>query len=121
MPRLKDCIFRLKTKITTPRFDKTFGFYRDIFQFDIIEQWNDPGDAGAIFRIADGSSLEIYRGEASPAGVSLQFRVKDVDAFAFLLGDRWPSKGPVDRPWGSRYLYLTDPAGVDIVVFSGGD
>lgn len=114
----------LKTRITTPRFEETRDWYRDLLDLTVLEEWDEPGDKGCILGIgdADGEAfLEIYHKEQASdfAGLSLQFRVEDVDRFAVPEEPRFAHRGPEQRPWGSRYLFLTDPNGVMVVIFSG--
>ena len=116
----------LKTKIVTPRYDETLAFYLGLPGLSLIEQWDEPGDKGAILGFAGGTDeafLEIYAGPgpANFSGLSLQFRAEDADAFRAEIEGRYACEGPVDRPWGSRYLYLADPNGIRIIVYSGGD
>lgn len=112
----------LKTKITTPAYAETRAFYRDVWGFEEIESWDSDGDVGVIFRVGADALLEIYQGEGAPMdGVSLQFRVPALAAFLEDLVGRWPHDGPTPRPWGSTYAYLTDPAGVAIIVYEGGN
>lgn len=114
----------LKTKITTPRFAETIAWYRELFGLDPVEQWDEPGDKGCILAFPGGRNeafLEIYAGPAANfLGLSLQFRTADLDGFHAALAGRFESGGPVDRPWGSRYLYLTDPNGIAVIVYEGG-
>ena len=118
-------VLGLKTKIVTARVEETRDWYRDLFGMALVEQWDERGDKGCILALGsadDEASLEIYEGEGQFdfGGLSLQFRVADVDQFRVPEGDpRFASKGPVDRPWGSRYLFFTDPNGVAVIVFSG--
>ena len=28
-------------------------------------------------------------------------------------------EGPIDRPWGNRYLFLRDPSGLRVVLYEG--
>jgi catechol 2,3-dioxygenase-like lactoylglutathione lyase family enzyme len=113
----------LKTKLTTPRFDETRAWYQDFFELEALEEWELPDDRGCILGIsgADGEAmLEIYKGEAFEfSGLSLQFRVADVYSFTIPPEPRFAHRGPESRPWGSHYLFLTDPNGVSVVVFSG--
>jgi catechol 2,3-dioxygenase-like lactoylglutathione lyase family enzyme len=115
----------LKTKIVTPRMAETRDFYLRHLGLVVAEAWDEPGDRGCILAFADGGNeayLEIHRGEAADgfAGLSLQFRTIDLDGFVAGLDGDLPRRGPEGRPWGSRYLFLTDPNGIDIVVFEGG-
>jgi hypothetical protein len=66
--------------------------------------------------------LEIYEGPKSDgfAGLSLQFRTENLAAFKAGLPPLIECSGPTERPWGSSYLYLTDPNGISVIVFDGG-
>lgn len=114
----------LKTKITTPRFEETRDWYRDLFGLAVLEEWDEPRDRGCILGFSGPDSealLEIYYApaEAPFDGLSLQFRVPDVDRVAIPDEPRFARRGPEDRPWGSRYLFLSDPNGIAVVIFSG--
>lgn len=114
----------LKTKIITPRVDVTVRFYETLFGMTRAEEWDEPGDRGCILALPESRGeayLEVYEGPSDSgfAGLSLQFKVADVEAFAAVAREHCECRGPEDRPWGSRYLFLTDPNGIGIVVFSG--
>jgi catechol 2,3-dioxygenase-like lactoylglutathione lyase family enzyme len=114
----------LKTRIVTPLMAETRDFYRRHLGLVVAEAWDDPGDCGCILAFPDGRNeayLEIHRGDAIHgfAGISLQFRTADLDGFVAGLDGDLPRRGPEDRPWGSRYLFLTDPNGIDVVIFEG--
>lgn len=115
----------LKTKITTPLVEETIAFYEAAIGLERLEEWDEPNDRGCILGLPNGRGeafLEIYDGPAGAdyGSVGLQFRVADLDAFRSRIEGRVPCRGPVQRPWGSRYLFLTDPNGVTVVVFEGG-
>jgi catechol 2,3-dioxygenase-like lactoylglutathione lyase family enzyme len=117
-------LLSMKTKIVTPRVEVTRDWYRDLFRLTVLEEWNDPNDCGCILglRSTPGEALlEIHRRSVDTdyGGMGLQFRVDDVDAFAVPAEARFRSRGPVIRPWGSRYLFFEDPNGISVVVFSG--
>jgi catechol 2,3-dioxygenase-like lactoylglutathione lyase family enzyme len=118
-------LISLKTKIITPRLSETRDWYRDLFGLPLLDEWDDPYDRGCILGVGgpDGQAfLEIYYAptEAQFDGLSLQFRVEDIDSFGIPNDGRFPHRGPEDRPWGSRYLFFTDPNGISVIVFSGG-
>ncbi len=52
-------------------------------------------------------------------GVSLQFRVRDLVDVAERLRDHVELGEPEERPWGSKYLRLKDPTGVQVVLYEG--
>ena len=115
----------LKTKIITSMLDGTRDFYVSCLGMQVVEEWREENDAGCILALAnDGRAalLEIYEGPQPDdfSGVSLQFRTEDLTGFAAALPTGTEARGPVKRPWGSTYLYLTDPNGISVVVFEGG-
>ena len=113
----------MKTKITCPNWREVAQFYQAHFGFHLVEEWDEPGDKGIILSLSPAREvlLELYDGSAKALdGLSLQFRVDDVDAFADSLDPSIGREGPKNRPWGARYLYLVDPAGVGVIVYSGG-
>lgn len=115
----------LKTKISTPKLTETRDFYSRVFGMQVLEAWDDPGDRGVILGFGDVAGealLEIYHAETPHdfSGLSLQFRVEALSAFVGSLSADVPRHGPVPRPWGSAYLYLTDPNGIAVIVYEGG-
>lgn len=117
-------LLSMKTKIVTPRVEATRDWYCDLFGLTVLEEWNEPNDCGCILglhSIPGEALLEIHRKVKGSdySGVGLQFRVDDVDAFAVPQDERFRSRGPITRPWGSRYLFFSDPNGISVVVFSG--
>ena len=116
--------YSLKTKISTPKAAETLDFYARVFQMKVVEEWDEPDDKGYILAFEGGESealLEIY--DVAKAhdfeGLSLQFKVENVGAFKALLPGDIESWGPVTRPWGAEYLYLTDPNGIMVIVYHG--
>lgn len=115
----------LKTRIETTRFEASVDFYRDILGMSVLDEWDDADDRGAILGFgpaaSGGAFIEIAHSEsvADHEGISLQFRVSDLDGMSRRLDGRWAYRGPETRPWGSRYLYLRDPAGVRVILYEG--
>lgn len=115
----------LKTQISTPKFDATRDFYQSQFGMLVAEEWDSADDKGVILRFADGRDeafLEIYLTSLVHDfdGLSLQFRVDDLNGFIKQLPENFEYEGPTPRPWGSTYLYLRDPAGIQVIVYEGG-
>lgn len=113
-----------KTKISTPKFAGTRDWYQRIFGMVPIEEWNDPGDTGVILAFAGGANeglLEIYLTDVTHdfSGLSLQYRAEPLDDFVDTLPADIERDGPKSRPWGARYLYLTDPNGISVIVYEG--
>lgn len=115
----------LKTKISTPHVEATQRFYERVFGMVVAEAWDEPGDKGVILALPGGKQeafLEIYD-EDPPgglSGVSLQFRVNSLADFMAALPGDVSYEGPKDRPWGSVYLYLRDPNGIQAIAYEGG-
>ena len=115
----------LKTKITTPRLAETRDFYMACLGMRVVEEWREKDDVGCILALPGAGSevlLEIYEGSVAGGfdGLSLQFRTEDLASFTTMLPPGTETRGPVERPWCSTYLYLTDPNGISVVVFEGG-
>ena len=117
--------FALKTKIITPKLKETRDFFVTCLGMRVVEEWREPNDVGCILCLSgDGREalLEIYEGQPCDGftGLSLQFRTENLAAFKAELPHAIECRGPVARPWGSSYLYLTDPNGISVIVFDGG-
>lgn len=115
----------LKTKITTSRVAATRDFYVNCLGMLVVEEWREENDVGCILAFPGErreALLEIYGGQAAGdfGALSLQFRTDDLDGFTALLPAGTKVRGPIERPWGSTYLYLNDPNGIAVVVFEGG-
>ena len=118
-----ETILSVKSKVICPNWRETAQFYRDRFGFETVEEWDEADDKGVVLALPERREalIEIYDGRKHDlSGISLQFRVEDVDAFAQTLPPAMDREGPSDRPWGARYLTFTDPAEVRIIVYSGG-
>jgi catechol 2,3-dioxygenase-like lactoylglutathione lyase family enzyme len=115
----------LKTQITTPRLTDTQAFYQSVFGLSVVEEWDEPDDKGVILQFPDGhreALLEIYEGSDTQnfVGLSLQFRVDNLETFIASLPAGVSFQGPDQRPWGSTYLYLRDPNDIQVIVYQGG-
>ena len=91
----------------------------------ILDSWDRDDDRGAILGFSTAANGEAFLELAydiAPkqyAGMSLQFRVLDLAAVEERLRNVVEYRGPEERPWGSTYLYLTDPAGISIIIYDG--
>ena len=115
----------LKTKVSTPLWRECVAFYYDVFGMVVAEQWEERDDQGAILAFPDGCGqayLEFYQTDVTHdvSGISLQFKVEDIASFVESLPATLEYEGPRPRPWGSTYVYLRDPAGVQVIVYEGG-
>ena len=114
----------IKTRIETDRFDETLRFYSKILGLQIIREWNEEGDAGAILGLTDVGAngfLEIASvlDETESTRTCLQFRTDNLDDFLIKLVGTCEHSKPEEKPWGSTYVYLTDPAGNRVIIFKG--
>ena len=118
-------LLSLKTKLSTDKLAETAAFYRQLFNLQTLEEWDHPGDKGVILGLGGDRNealLEIYDSDTSAdfAGLSLQFRVADIQTFVRSLPEALEYEGPRARPWGSTYVYIRDPNDVLIIVYEGG-
>lgn len=127
-------LLSLKTVIRTKDFEASKHFYTEILKLVIVEEYNDgDGSKGVIMRFGSESSnafLEIseieknhgYYQEAFSEKlkndkIDIQLKTDDVAYWAKLLNNKWEARGPVLRPWGSHYLYVRDPDGLQIIIY----
>ncbi len=115
----------LKTRIETPLLQACRAFYTKHLGMKVLDSWDENGDKGVILGLGSSAQGEAYLEIAyvetptSYQGISLQFRVRNLDAVANKLRGQLEFRGPEQRPWGSRYLYLQDPAGIQIILYEG--
>lgn len=140
MEKLPDhtALLSLKTVIRTKDLKASKNFYTQILGLAIQEEFDgSDGSGGCILRFGpEGSNafLEIsaiakdhyyYQAPFSDSlqndKMDIQLRTENVDFWAERLNGKWEARGPVDRPWGSRYLYLRDPDGLQIIIYQEKD
>lgn len=112
----------LKTRIETPRAKECIAFYMTFLGMEIVDDWGNRGAILGFDSTPEGQAfLEIAHVDEQRVldGLSLQFRVDDLGAFEESIRGKVNYTGPTKRPWGSKYLYLTDPAGIQVIVFEG--
>lgn len=119
----------LKTVIRTKDFQASCAFYKDILGLRVVTSWHESQDRGCIFELAENARIEISKidpahqyyqslfSEEATLKIDLQLATNDLQGWAKRLKEKWECRGPVDRPWGSKYLYLKDPDGVQIIIY----
>ncbi len=124
----------LKTVIRTKDFEASKKFYTELLGLGIIEEYDsENGSRGCILGFAgedNNAFIEISEIRAThnyyqPAfskmvdndKMDIQIRTQSADHWAKKLKGIWKTRGPIERPWGSRYLYLRDPDGVNIIIY----
>jgi len=127
-------LLSLKTVIRTKDFEASKIFYTQVLQLEIMEEYDDgngskgiivrfgPEGSNAFFEISEIEQDHSYYQEAFSATIEnnktgIQLRTDNVDYWAALLKEKWKARGPVLRPWGSYYLYLRDPDGLQIIIY----
>ena len=128
-------LLSLKTAIRTRDLEAAKAFYTQILDLEIEEEFDDGnGSRGCILRIGPPQSnafLELseisqahsyyqraFSEKLENDKIDLQIRTLNVDYWASRLKESsWEAWGPADRPWGSRYLYLKDPDGLQIIIY----
>ncbi len=123
-----------KTVIRTMNFAASKEFYTQILNLSVVEEYNDNnGSRGLTLRLGEeGSNALIEISEIKeyhdyyrkPFGAafnddksSIQIRTNNIFHWASILKESWEARGPILRPWGSQYLYLRDPDGLQIIMY----
>ncbi len=123
----------LKAVIRCRDYAASREFYTTILDLAIVEEWDQAEGQGCILAVGEGEArgyIEVagqpttrsheddsYARPVSHDKIDLQLETESVDAWAERLRGRWPFEGPVDRPWGQRYLWVRDPDNVRIALF----
>jgi catechol 2,3-dioxygenase-like lactoylglutathione lyase family enzyme len=130
----QDNLVSLKTVIRTKDFVASKKFYTQILNLKIVEEYDgEKGVRGCIFRIGrqdNNAFLEIseidmdhyyfdtsFNKNIKNDKIDIQIKTDSIGYWADHLKGRWKVEGPVDRPWGSKYLYLRDPDGLQIIIY----
>ncbi len=124
----------LKTTIRVKDFETSKMFYTTILNCKIVEEYDDNnGSRGCILRIgSEESNAFVEISEIEPKHdcfnssfkkdflndkIDLQIKTNSIEYWAEKLQNLWKVRGPIDRPWGSKYLYLRDPDGLQIIIY----
>ena len=126
-------LLSLKTVIRTKNYEASKEFYTQILGLEIIEEYDGNGSKGLVLRFGpDGSNafFEIseilddhsyYQKSFSESiendKTDIQLRTDNIEYWAARLKEKWTARGPNLRPWGSYYLYLRDPDGLQIIIY----
>ncbi len=130
----KAALLSCKTVIRTKDFDASKKFYTQLLGLSIIEEYDDGNgsrgvivqigseDNNALIEISEIKEFHEYYEEAFDESfmsnkTGIQIRTTDVFHWASILNKNWETKGPILRPWGSYYLYLRDPDGLQIIIY----
>ncbi len=125
----------LKTLIRCRDLERSRSFYMTVLGLEVVQEWQQSQAKGCILAFGDGGKggfLELaevapdsdrhdpaYALPVANDKIELQIKTDSVDAWAEALRGVCPTEGPVDRPWGHRYLWLRDPDHVRIALFEG--
>ncbi len=127
-------LLSLKTVIRTKDFKASKNFYMMVLGFEIEEEYNDGnGSRGIILRFGNEKSnafieiseimnehyyfQEAFSEKLDNDKIDIQLKTLDVEHWAKRLNEKWEVRGPIKRPWGSQYLYLRDPDGMQIIIY----
>ena len=128
----------LKTVIRTKDFEASKRFYTQVLNLEIVEDYDDgngskglimrfgPEGSNAFFEISEIMDDHNYYQKAFSETFEndksgIQLRTDNVEYWATRLKDKWHARGPILRPWGSHYLYLRDPDGLQIIIYQEKD
>lgn len=123
----------LRGVIRTSDLDASREFYAGVLGLEVVESWDQPEGKGFIVGFGDGGSggyLELAKAPDPGPGrgsefdqpqssdkIEIQIETESLAGWTDRLDGRWPYRGPIDRPWGQRYLWLRDPDNVSVVLF----
>ncbi|MCH9661850.1 MAG: VOC family protein [Bacteroidetes bacterium] len=123
-----------KTVIRTKNFEASKTFYTELLELKVFEKYDDgDGSKGIICQVGFENSTafieiseistehdyfqEAFENSITHDKIDIQIKTTDIQYWADRCKDRWPTRGPVLRPWGSYYLYLRDPDGLQIILY----
>jgi catechol 2,3-dioxygenase-like lactoylglutathione lyase family enzyme len=127
-------LLSLKTVIRSSDFAASKKFYTEILNLTIVDEYEDKsGSRGCIVRFGNEKSNAFFEIAEIPSNNSffdesfaqklkndktgIQIRTDSISYWAKRLAGQVEIKGPVERPWGSSYLYLRDPDGLQIIIY----
>ncbi|GAA4279241.1 VOC family protein [Aquimarina mytili] len=127
-------LLSLKTVIRTKDFEASKSFYTKILNLEIVQEYNDgdgskgvilrfgPEGSTAFFEISEIKDTHYYYQKSFSESISndkidIQLRTDNIEYWATRINALWTARGPVLRPWGSYYLYLRDPDGLQIIIY----
>ncbi len=101
----------------------THRFYVGLLGLEVLE----GGPGGGYMRLGGGGGFHIGF-EAIPAaavptdGIEIVIRVEDVDALyeRLVVAGVAVEVPPADQAWGARHLWLRDPTGYRVSIYSTG-
>ncbi|MHA7057779.1 VOC family protein [Aquimarina sp. M1] len=124
-------LISLKTVIRTKDYEASKKFYTKILTLEVVKEYNSK-NRGCILKFSDTNHALLEISEI-PKGhdyhhpsfdkslindkIDIQIETDDIHYWAKHLDDKWEIRGPIDRPWGSQYLYLRDPDGLQIIIY----
>ncbi|MDH7447039.1 VOC family protein [Aquimarina sp. 2201CG14-23] len=125
-------LLSLKTVIRTKNYDASKHFYTQILKLSIAEEYSSE-NRGCILRFGDKNSnafLEIseikeghyyfqqsFSRKIENDKIDIQIKTNNIAYWSEHLHKKWKAKGPIDRPWGSKYLYVRDPDELQIIIY----
>jgi catechol 2,3-dioxygenase-like lactoylglutathione lyase family enzyme len=120
----------LKAVIRCRDVDASRKFYAGVLGFEVIDEWDQAEGKGIVVALDGGGCIEAAQTPRDAVGydesfdnpvsndkIELQVRVDSIDHWADALQGVWTFEGPVDRPWGHRYLWLRDPDRVRVALY----
>jgi catechol 2,3-dioxygenase-like lactoylglutathione lyase family enzyme len=109
----------------TPNYEAVLEFFRDYFELETVESWDEPGNRGTVLRFPPPLgklSLEVLDLKGVPRREPVT-RALDISIYvesAVQWHDRLVAAGvPIargieDAPWGLRSFGIDDPDGLRI-------
>jgi catechol 2,3-dioxygenase-like lactoylglutathione lyase family enzyme len=106
----------------TRDFETMRHFYHDQLGFEIVEEWDEPGNRGAVVQVANQATLEILslddlaKPGIRPENLELGIHIDDAHIWLdrLVAAGVTIARGIEDAPWGHRSFGVDDPDGLRI-------
>lgn len=120
----------LRFAFTFADYEAALRLFRDVFELEMIEEFDDQGGRGVILR-APAATLELFDVAygrhvdeievGRPLGESVRIAVKVDDleesTKAVIATGTEPQAEPVETPWGDRNRRFRTPGGLQLTLF----
>jgi catechol 2,3-dioxygenase-like lactoylglutathione lyase family enzyme len=120
-------VIRLQFAFKARDFDASIHFYETILGMTRITAWDREDGRGIVLSAGGKAAIEIYgapKGQfydgPAPAGTDIVFEVENVDKWyeRLMVTDVSIAGPPQNKHWGGRTLFVYDPDGIPIDIFS---
>ncbi len=120
----------LRFAFTFDDFEAALRLFRDVFELEMIEEFDDQGARGVILRVP-AATLELFDiaygrhvdeievGRPLGERVRIAVKVDDLEEAtnSVVAAGTEPQAEPVETPWGDRNRRFSSPGGLQLTLF----